>query len=119
MKKFIAAIMFLAILVLPLSVSAESSCYRYYDNLLDTTFVTTVSGTEFTLTFGGSVIGPCPCGFAELSYDTGNGIEVMYFEYNTDTNYVIVAGIEFMLIDGSLINIPVDALVFETVVELN
>lgn len=124
MKKLIAMFMFLAFLVLPLTVQAD--CSHYGPGLVDQCFVTTVDDTEFTLCFGLPVFGPCPCGTAILSYVDRQIIGGVEYEaiieidcdYDTTPDVVTVAGLDFILADGKLILLPDEnPLIFNQIVE--
>ena len=118
MKKLIAVIMFLGFLVLPLSANA-GSCDRYWDELVNQCFVTTVDEIEFS----DSYFGPCPDGTCTLEY-----VDIQYidgvpyksiiswdFSYLTDYDYVTIEGLDFILIDGRLILMPKNPLIFNQV----
>lgn len=124
MKRLIVMVMFLVLLVLPLSVDA-GECERYWDELLEQTFAITVDEVEFTVYFNDSVYGPCPGGIAILGYTDVqiiNGIEYeaeisVDLTYSTTTEYVIVEGMLFALSDGQLILLPDDPWIFDIVEE--
>lgn len=111
MKKLIMMIVCLGFLVLPLSVSAD--CGHFYDDLAGQCFVTTVDGTEFTLCFSISPFGPCPCGVAILEYFDEYGILVSFnLQYWTTSDYVMIEGLCFFLVEDRLILMPEDPLIF-------
>jgi len=124
MKKLVLAIMFMAFLVVPMTVNA-GECERYGDELINQTFQITVDETDFTLYFGESVFGPCPEGIAVLGYTDVqiiDGIEyvaeiLIDLNYSTTAEYVIVEGLLFLLIDKRLILLPEIPWVFNLIEE--
>ena len=125
MKKLIAAIMFLVFLTLPLSANA-GSCEHYWDELVEQCFVTTIEDIEYTACFkdvilGPYPVGPCPEGIVTLEYIDIQDIDGIPYEslislnlnYMTSQDYVIVEELVFILIDGRLILVPEDPLIFE------
>lgn len=118
MKKLFTTIMLLVFLCLPLSAQA-GDCERYWDELVGRTFETIIGDIEYTVQFGDSVFGPCPCGTVILSYtDTQIIDDIEYsaivefeMEYTTSADVVTVAGIDFILHAGKLIMLPDDPLV--------
>ena len=123
MKKLIAVIMFLGFLVLPLS--AQANCSHYRSDLVGQCFVTTIDDVEYTACFEESNLGiypsgPCPCGVVTLSYweNVGMGINDLIsidFNYSTNPDYVIIEGLDFILIDGRLILMPEKPLIFNQI----
>ena len=119
MKKLIMMIVCLGFLVLPLSVSAD--CEHFYDDLAGQCFVTTVDETEFELCFSISPFGPCPCGVASLEYFDVQYIDDVLYEalvsfdlqYWTTSDYVMIEGLCFFLVEDRLILMPENPLIFE------
>ena len=115
-KTLIMAIMF--VILLTFSVQA-SDCERYWEELTGQCFETTIGNIDYSICFGGSVFGPCPCGTAILSYTDVqmiNDIEYstdieLEMKYTTSPDIVTVAGIDFMLHAGKLIMLPEDPLI--------
>ena len=124
MKKLITMIMFMAFLVMPVSVNA-GACERYWDGLVGQIFAITVDEVEFTVYFNDSCFGPCPGGIAILEYTDIQIIDGIEYEaeisidlsYSTTFEYVIVEGLLFALSDGQLILLPDDPWIFDIVEE--
>ena len=124
MKKMYVVIMFLVFLIIPLSVSA-GECERYWDELCGQSFEITVDETNFEVYFSDSCYGPCPGGIAVLSYiDTQIINDIEYtaeveidLGYSTTPEFVIVEGLNFILIDGKLILLPDDPWIFSQIIE--
>lgn len=122
MKKLIAIIMFMAFSMLPMSANA-GPCERYWDELTNECFVTTIAEIEYTACFSDSVFGPCPGGQIVLSYvdiQVIDGVEYgalieIDLSYTTDYKYVIIGELDFMLINGQLVLLPEDPLVFDLI----
>ena len=124
MKKMYVVIMFLVFLIIPLSVSA-GECERYWDELCGQSFEITIDETDFEVYFSDSYFGPCPGGIAVLSYMDIQIIEDIEYSaeieidlaYRTTPEFVIVEGLNFILINGRLILLPDDPLIFTQIVE--
>ena len=123
MKKLSIVITFLVFLVLlPISANA-GPCERYWDELTNECFVTTIAEIEYTACFSDSVSGPCPGGQIVLSYVDIQVIDGIEYEalieidlsYATDYKYVIIGELDFMLINGQLVLLPEDPLVFDLI----
>lgn len=124
MKRLITMIMFMAFLVMPVSVNA-GACEKYWDGLVGQIFAITVDEVEFTVYFNDSCFGPCPGGIATLYYTDVqiiNGVEYvaeLEFElyYATTPDIVTVSGLDFILTGGQLILLPDDPWIFDIVEE--
>jgi hypothetical protein len=106
MKKLITMIMFMAFLVMPVSVNA-GACERYWDGLVGQTFAITVNKVEFTVYFNVQVVDG-------ILYEAEISINL---SYSTTSEYVIVEGLLFALSDGQLILLPEDPWIFDIVEE--
>jgi hypothetical protein len=123
-KLAVLIIMFMAFLVMPVSVNA-GACERYWDGLVGQTFAITVNKVEFTVYFNDSCFGPCPGGIVVLEYTDVQVVDGILYEaeisinlsYSTTSEYVIVEGLLFALSDGQLILLPEDPWIFDIVEE--
>lgn len=123
MKRLLALVMFMAFLVMPISVDAD--CSFYNDELINQCFTTDAEGTMFTVCFGESVYGPCPCGTVVLSYTYIQVIDDIEYEtfieidlnYSATANIVTIEGLNFILSGGKLILLPEDLWIFDIVEE--
>lgn len=122
MKRLFIALVLIVFLVVP---AYAGECERYWDELVEQSFETTIEDVDYTLYFGGSVYGPCPGGVAVLSYtdvQTVNDVEYTAeieadCSYATTTDIVTIGGLNFILFDGKLFLLPDDPLILDIVEE--
>jgi len=122
MKKLAAIIVFLVLLMVPVS---ANSCDVYWEKLVGQCFETTVSDTEYILYFSDSTFGPCPSGVVTLEYTDvqiidGTPYEAVVsedFYYSTDQSGVIIADLQFTLLNDFLVYTPEGLCIFNLIVE--
>lgn len=122
MKKLIVMLVFLVLLVVPVS---ANSCDIYWEKLVGQCFETTINDTEYTLCFSDSTFGPCPSGIVTLEYvDVQIIDEIPYeaiisedFYYSTNQSGVIIADLQFTLLNDFLVYTPEGLCIFDRIVE--
>ena len=128
MKKLsvvIMVIMFIIFSVTAVTAVQAGDCEKYWDELVEQFFEVTIGDIDYSVHFGDSVFGPCPCGTAILSYTNMQVIDdIEYFAdiefemvYTTSYNTVTVADIDFLLHAGKLIMLPENPLIFDQIIE--
>ena len=124
MKKLMMLVVFVILLVMPISANA-GACERYWDELTNQCFEVTVDDIKYTACFSDSYFGPCPGGIVILSYTDIQIIDGIEYEaeisinlsYSTTAEYVTVEGLLFALSDGQLILLPDDPWIFDIIEE--
>lgn len=125
MKRLIATIVFLVLLMVPVLADCKNYCDIYWEKLVGQCFETTVIDIEYVLCFSDSSFGPCPGGVATLEYTDIQIIDGVPYEavvsedflYSADEAGVVIAGLKFILLEDFLIYVPKEVLIFNWIVE--
>jgi len=92
---------------------AYADCYEVSSALCNKTFETVISDVTFEVEFSDSAFGPCPSGWADITYP-GGYIGTPYWAKPDNTVDIEEVG-TFLLYDGKLILITEDAIILDPV----